>query len=136
MSSSVKEMHQPEFKFTPCQSSAEHNWKVLSSYNLDLEKALDKNSNTQLKYGSEFKSVDLLRLIFKNHPLWNRMEKHLSEGCSYPLDHLEAEKEKEDAVEALAFGNHKGVKENKKLFQKIMDEEINNNPKQRSAETR
>ena len=98
MSLPVEKMKRQKFKFTTDQATAKYNWEVLSSYDLNLEKALEDSKDTQLQYRLEFKDVKYLKSIFKNHPLWNRMEKHLSEGCLYPLSHLDVEKEKQDAT--------------------------------------
>ena len=117
-------METPPFKFFPTMESALENWKILEEYNLDLECALSQNSNTQLRYGSEFKSTELLELIFKKHPLWNKMKNQLTTGCSYPMTEISKEAERQDLVEAIEFGNHKGVEENQELFETIMNEEV------------
>ena len=124
MSLPAKKMNCPSFLFTPSQVAAEENWNVLKKHNLDLKKALDAEKDTQLGFGSEFKDASILHLIFKNHPLWSKMSSHISNGCSYPLEHLEKEKERQDVIEAFEFGNHKGIQINKDLFTEMMNEEI------------
>ena len=94
-----------------------------------MNEALGSQQNSLLNYGSEFKPVELLNLIFSNHPLWSRLESHPTSGCNYPLNDLTKEKEKQDLLEALEFRNHKGVKENPDLFKKKMDEEKKNKNK-------
>ena len=124
ISSTPPSMKKPLFQFSPSMESAKHNWSVLQDFNLDLEKALLANGPNQLHYGSEFKNVDLLELIFSSHPLWSRMKSHLSKGCSYPLEPLAEDLQAKDLQEAYEFGNHKGVTENKDLFMSIIDNEI------------
>ena len=125
--SSPRKMNKPAFEFVPSKAAAEKNRSVLKSFDLDLSKALEAEKGSQLAYGSEFKDVKLLELIFQHHPLWSRMKSHLSYGCSYPLSKLSKEEERKDLEEAFAFGNHRGVAKNQKLFESIIDSEIDSN---------
>lgn len=117
-------MKNPQFKFSTSKEAAFHNWNILQKFELDLEKAILAYSPSQLSYGSEFKDVETLSLIFKNHPLWNKLSNHLRNGCSYPMKTLDKERCRKDLIEAYEFGNHKGVENNKKLFQSMMDKEV------------
>ena len=117
-------MRKPVFEFHPSLSAAESNWSTLKSFDMDLDKAIKSNGPNQLLYGSEFKNVSLLELIFKNHPLWKRMKSHLSNGCSYPLEPLPEDLMSSDLKEAYEFGNHRGVSENMELFKSIIDGKI------------
>ena len=83
LNSESKPMNKPKFTFDTSKSAANHNWSVLKEFNLDLKQALSAKNPSQLSYGSEFKDAKLLALIFGNHPLWRRLEKHLVHGCSY-----------------------------------------------------
>ena len=121
-----KLMKTPKFKFQLSEESAKHNWHVLEKYNLDLEKALGNNQDTQLGFGSEFKNTELLGKILSNHPLWNRLSKQLKEGASYPLEKANEKELEEDVIEAISFGNHKGVLENDELFQNMMEDDVTN----------
>ena len=124
LNSNDKKMKKPSFVFEMSQNAAMKNWSIVEKNNKNFSKALDCEMDTQLAYGSEFKDVKLLEMIFKNHPLWPKMKIHLSSGSSYPLTNLDPEKQKEDLIEALDFGNHKGVDKHDELFNEIMEEEV------------
>jgi hypothetical protein len=40
----------------------------------DLSKALLAQSDSPLGYGSKFKPIKTLELIFRNHPTWSQMK--------------------------------------------------------------
>ena len=119
-----KTMSNPEFMFEMSSSAAQHNWIVLKKYNTNLETALLSQQNTQLGYGSEFRDPDILELIFTHHPLWKRLKSQLKSGSHFPLQELSTDERKLDLMEALEFGNHKGVSENPDLFEKMMKNDI------------
>ena len=117
-------MNKSPFIFSTSKEATFKNWETLKSFNFNLEAALSHNSPNQLSVGSEFKDVELLQLIFKNHPLWNKLKSHLSSGCNYPVSPIEDDKLMIDLDDALAFGNHKGAVNNPDLFQSMMDKEV------------
>ncbi len=51
------------------EEAAEKNFLILKNYNFDLEKAIRAQQSSLLGYGSEFRSPETLRKIFKHHPL-------------------------------------------------------------------
>jgi hypothetical protein len=120
----LPEMIQPLFKFEFTNEAAEHNWKILQDFNLDLDAALQAQQSSQLKFGSEFRPKEVLEPLLRHHPLWPRLKSQLANGADFPLDELTIEKRKEDAMEALKFGNHKGVDENEDLFKDMMKGDV------------
>jgi hypothetical protein len=119
-----KKMEKPLFLFKMSQEAALKNWEVLSSFQLDLDKALQHQNKSQLGYGSEFRSTDLLDLLLQRHPLWNRLKSQFEEGANFPLTPLSLKERKHDLLEALEFGNHKGVSEHPELFEKMMQNDV------------
>jgi hypothetical protein len=115
-----------KFRFSFSSKLALVNWKILNKYNLDLHSALSAQPNSQLSPGSEFKSPNILSNIFSHHPLWNRTKEMLSKGATYPIKPLPSKERKLDLIEGLAYGNHKGVSENKDLFKEMMEEDVIN----------
>ena len=65
-----------------------------------------------------------MKHIFANHPLWDRLEAQLSNGSSFPLEKLGFDKRRQDVVEALEYGNHKGVSNDIDLFKKMMNNDV------------
>ena len=124
LSSPTKQMKAPEFIFDMSSSAANQNWKTLEKYDLNLDLALSNQQNSQLGYGSEFRDPTLLNLIFKKHPLWPRLKSQLENGAHFPLKPLSLDDRKLDLMEALDFGNHKGVSENPELFEKMMKNDV------------
>ena len=72
-------------------------------------KALLAQSDSPLDYGSEFKPIETLHLIFRNHPSWSQMKQVLTHGSKWPLQPLDEDDRKKDVEEALLFGIHKGA---------------------------
>ena len=60
------------------------------------------------------------RKILVKHPLWNRLREQLKKVANYPLKEVDEEELEKDVAELLAFGNHKGVTKNDKLFKNMM----------------
>jgi len=90
----------------------------------DLLKALLAQSNLPLGYGSEFKPIKMLELIFKNHPSWSRMKRIRTHGSKRPLQPLDKEDRIKDVEEALNFGNHKGAIKQQELLEKLVTDDV------------
>jgi hypothetical protein len=90
----------------------------------DLSKALLAQSNSPLGYGSEFKPIKTLELIFKNHRSWSRMKRILTHGSKWPLQPLNEEDRIKDVEEALNFGNHKGAIKQQELLEKLVTDDV------------
>ena len=117
-------MKQPEFRFEMTNAAADFNWKILEKYNKCFSSAIEAQNNTQMTYGSEFKSTNDLELIFKNHPLWGSMKDQLKNGCDYPLTEINDKDLRDDVIESLSYGNHRGVSENLEVFHQMMNDEV------------
>jgi hypothetical protein len=76
----------PLFAFELSLEAANKNFILLTcKFGGDLSKALLAQSNSSLGYGSEFKSIETLKLIFRNLPSWSRMKQVLTHGSKWPL---------------------------------------------------
>jgi hypothetical protein len=75
----------------------------------DLSKALLAQSDLPLGYGSEFKPVETLELVFRIHPSWSQMKQVLTHGSKWPLQPLDEKDRIKDVEEALVFSNHRGA---------------------------
>ena len=90
----------------------------------DLSKALLAQSDLPLGYGSEFKPIEMLKLIFRNHPSWSRMKQVLTHGSKWPLQPLDVEDRIKDVEEARIFGNHKGAVKQQDLLVKLVTDNV------------
>ena len=96
---------------------------MLSSFK-DLGCALKLQNNTPLKYGSEFRPVETLQPLLKNHPLWGNLSTHLKQGVEFPLRNTKRHEKLQDVMEALEFRNHKGVKKYASFFEENLDKNV------------
>ncbi len=61
-------------RFDMSVEAAEKNYMILMhKFGGDLHEALRAQQGSPLQYGSKFKPVSILALIFENHPTWNKM---------------------------------------------------------------
>ena len=111
------------FQFESSDEAAEHNWKILSQDD-NLGRAITHDGQSPLKYGSEFRPTSLLQRLFHLHPLWTRLKNILDNGINYPVSPLASSLRALDLQEALEFGNHKGVKSNKKFITKLLNTDV------------
>jgi hypothetical protein len=116
----------PLFDFSFSLEAANKNFIILKrKFSGDLSKALLAQSDSPLGYGSEFKPIETLKLIFKNHSTWNRMKQILENGSKWPLQPLNEEDRVKDLEEALVFGNHKkGVTQQQDLLKKLVTDDV------------
>lgn len=120
-------MKKPEFSFKLTSEAAEKNFMVMRKYDYSLEKALAaQKGRTPLEYGSEFKTVEELQPIFRNHPLWDGMKKNLTTGAIaiFPLQALPEETRLADFQAALKRGNHKGAQKKPDLLLELVGKDV------------
>ena len=113
-----------EFEFTWSEAAANHNWAVLERYDLDLHKALQNQTRTQLAFGSEFLSVPLLEPLVGHHPLWPRLRRWLVKGAEFPLQPISEDDRVSDLNMALIRGNHKSAKLAIERVQELLHKEV------------
>jgi len=113
-----------EFAFELTKEAAEKNYWLLKKYGLHLSRAIDAQKSSPLSYGSEFKPPHILKRIYRNHPLWPRMEQLLINGSQWPLVEISEEDREADLHEALVFGNHKGAVSKPKLLKALITADV------------
>ncbi len=120
--------HQPSkplFAFEFSLEAANKNFILLThKFGGDLSKALLAQSDSPLGYGSEFKPIETLELIFRNHPSWSRMKQVLTHGSKWPLQPLDEDDRIKDVEKALVFGNHKGAVKQQDLLVKLVTNDV------------
>lgn len=115
------------FKFENSSTAAEHNGKILRSCNYDYEKILEKQKNTNIYYGSEFRQIDKLEKLFKPHRDWNRVKIFLTKGTDTSFKPIDNNVLKKDCEENTKRGNHKSASRSSKevkFVQKQYEKEV------------
>jgi hypothetical protein len=111
---------EPEFFFNMTQEAAAKNFLVFKWYGFDPGRAIEAQKRSPIGYGSEFKKPEVLKKIFGNHLLWERMERLLSEGSRWPLKEISKKDRIVDLQEALKFGNHEGPTSKPELLRELI----------------
>ena len=115
----------PLFTFKFSLEVANKNFILLTcKFGGDLSKALLAQSDSPLGYGSEFKPIEMIELIFRNHPSWSQMKQVLTHGSKWPLQPLDKVDRIKDVEEALIFGNHKGTVKQQDLLVKLVTDDV------------
>ena len=94
------------FKFENTPEAASHNTKILTSSNFDYEKILNKQKNTIISYGSEFRPCEIIHNLLKFHRNGQRIESTLTNGTDTVLSPLDNDTLKKDCQANLERGNH------------------------------
>ncbi len=114
----------PEFRFELSTEAASHNASILIKHNFDLGAAIDNNSSSPLGYGSEFRPVHVIRQLYKHHPNWIRLQSILTNGSEWKLDELDNDTRRNDLIDALTFGNHKGASQHPELLRQLVEKDV------------
>ena len=104
------------FKFENTIQAANHNKKILKSFNFDYEKLLEKQRNTNISYGSEFRNYKNLEELLKHHTSWNELKTFLTSGTDTVLKEMKSEELKNDCMENMRRGNHKSANKSKEIL--------------------
>ena len=106
--------------------AAEHNSKLLQTFQYDTEKATQHTQNTVLSYGSEFRAVDTLQPLLIHHQHWPAIKEIITYGASYPLHPISEQDRLSDITYMLERGNHKSALEedNKQALDKAFTKEV------------
>ncbi len=106
------------------QEAAAKNFLVFKQYRFNLGQAIKAQKLSPLGFGSEFKKPHVFQRIFKNHPLWARMECLLIEGSRLTLEEISKSNRVAGLQEALQFGNHQGATSKLELLRELITEDV------------
>jgi hypothetical protein len=109
--------------FEASDRAALHNQAILS-YNNDISKLLDDHQSSILKYGSEFRPIDVLEPLLLHHYRWPKLRCLLSEGSNWSLHDLDDKLRKQKKLEFIARGNHKSALKHEDKVSEILLKEI------------
>ncbi len=114
----------PEIVFELTEEAASKNFLILKKYSFDLEKAINKQKSSLLRFRSKFRPSHTFRRIFQHHPLWARMEHLLINGSEWPLAEISKSNRIADFTKALQFGNQKGAYQKLVPLKKLISDDI------------
>ena len=121
----ITKMAEHDFVFDLSMAAAEKNADLLlNKYGGKLADAIDANKHSILGYGSEFRPVEVLTKIYKNHPVWDRMKSILSNGSDWPLETIDESQRIADVEAAISFGNHKGAEERREELAELVSNDV------------
>jgi len=116
-----------KFMFKNNRDAAKYNTKLIKFNDYDLEKTIQKQKNTILSPGSEFRSIPNLQKLLLHHEDWDEIKSIISRGCDYQLEPDPNEATRlQDLQAMLDRGNHKSAKsdENAPALMKAFDKEV------------
>ena len=119
-------LKEPVIRFDISPEAAHHNFILLQGFNFDLDRLLQstKPNVCATSYGSEFKAVNELDLLFQHHPRWKNLRPKLLQGSSWNLSPIDETTRKKDLEFSLDRGNHQSAKRNHDFLSKALEKEI------------
>ena len=115
----------PPFQFCSSSDSVTHNTRLLEEYDFDLTKIVDEHQHTTLGYGSEFRSIEDLSSIYRQHELFSFFKVMHQKGMEYIFKRDLTEDERMAELEAnIARGNHASAKSQPKELERKVDREV------------
>ena len=91
----------------------QHNADSLKQFDFDLDKMIRHHHTTTMGYGKEFRNVEALGTIYKQHPNFARARDFLTNGVKFHLlRELTEQERKDDLRKAIEYGNHKSADTN------------------------
>jgi len=106
--------------------AVDYNARVLDLNNFDLKQVIIQQHPSQISFGSEFRSPELVRELLQDHPFWSRLEELLSHGAKFPLTLTEISED--DRRLDLQFhqdrGNHKSASTHHEILEQLITEDV------------
>ena len=115
----------PPFQFESTPEAVEHNSKILAEFDFDLSKLTAHHKGSAIDYGSEFRDLSVLKLLFCNHPNYDYLESVLTEGMQYFFTRELTEDERVTELRAnIIQGNHRSATGNQKVFDTMIQKDV------------
>ena len=115
---------EPAFQFAFTAEATTHNTEVLRQHQFDLAKAILSQLHSPLGYGSEFRQVDILEVLCRDHPLWPRLKRYIVEGVSYQTAVVDEQIRKSNLKAAIKRGNHASANLHPDEIHKLMMKDV------------
>ena len=114
----------PLFSFKLTEEAANKNFCIMRKFNWCLKSAIEAQQDSPVGYGSEFRSVTVLERLLYLHPNWTHFKRLLTHGSNWPLSPIDDKERHIDVEEALAFGNHKGARDDTPLLHSLIMDDV------------
>jgi hypothetical protein len=99
-----------EFRFEFTLDAAEHNSRVLQTFNFDFKTATTaQGPNSTISMGSELWPIQQLDMLLSHHPSYKLFRWNTIHGIDYPIVDLPEQQRLTDLQTQLDKGNHKSA---------------------------
>jgi len=116
---------QHRFQFENSRKAAKFNTKLIKYTDYDFQKCVNKQKQTILTPGSEFRDIQKIRKLLQYHEDWPEIRNIISIGCDYKLGPNPDEHTRMSDLKAmLKRGNHKSAKDNIETLSKAFTKEV------------
>jgi len=114
----------PSLRWDLSHEAALHNMTLIQEHGNNIQNYLEKNEDTFISFGSEFRPPDTLEPLLCRHPNWQRFKLLLQKGSSWPLEDLPESDRLAKNEEFIMRGNHKSAKKYNSKLEKILTQEL------------
>ena len=119
ISTPAQKMKIHKCKFADEWEAAKFNERWLRHYKWSLEDAIGRQEGTMIHPGSEFRQVEVVEELWRNHVLWSKMREIIQGGVDYPLDDISEEERKTDLEHMMRRENHLLARRPIEIFVKL-----------------
>ena len=116
-----------KFVFENNREAAKLNTKIIKKYKYDFIKACEKQKDSIVTPGSEFRAIPHLTNLFSHHEDWKELRSIITDGCDYSLSTtVDEDTRRKDLNAMIARGNHKSTKKPdcERILHKKFSEEV------------
>jgi hypothetical protein len=117
-------LNPPSFLFKLNAEAAEYNARVLEFNNFDLKQVIIQQHPSQISFGSEFRSPELVSELLQDHPFWSRLEELLNHGAKFPLTEISEDDRRLDLQFHQDRGNHKSASTHHEILEQLITEDV------------
>ena len=112
-------------RFDVSKDAAEHNASLLREIDYDFQRLFQAQTGSILAFGSEFRRLEQLSPLLRQHPGFTELAEVLITGMPYRYSREITEEETETEVLAmLARVNHKSAKEEPEIVEKLLTKDV------------
>ena len=90
-----------------------------------MTRTISANTNSNISYGSEFRTVEVLEPLLHKIPLRKAVSEILVKGAKYPLERINNSRRISDLEESLQQGNHQAAKKESSILTKLIQKDVN-----------
>ena len=112
-------------RFDVSKEAAEHNAALLREVDYDFQQFFQGQAESTLAFGSEFRSIEQLRPLLRQHPGFDELAEILVTGMPYRYSTEITEEAREKEVLAmLVRGNHKSAQDEPEIVEQLLSKDV------------